>query len=284
MKWIKKLHKALKMELREHKSSFRVYIVLRIFVIGLMCFQFANHNWESGFLCILTLILLILPSLVQVTLKIEFPIVLEIILLLFVFAAEILGEINEFYIIFPFWDTLLHTLNGFLMAAIGLSLVNLLNKSEVLTFSLSPLFTAIVAFCFSMTIGVIWEIFEFSMDQLFLLDMQKDTVIQNISSVTFDPTGGNTPYKISNIAKVIVNDMELKLDGYLDIGLIDTMHDLIVNLVGAIIFSVIGFFYIKNKDEKSIVGQFIPRRKSWDRDFWKQVNKGELEKHERNKN
>lgn len=282
MKWIRKLHKALQMELREHKSSFRVYMILRFCVIGLMCFQFANRNWESGFLCILTLILLILPSLIQVTFKVEFPIVLEIILLLFVFAAEILGEINEFYIIFPFWDTLLHTLNGFLMAAIGVSLVNLLNKSDVLTFTLSPLFTAIVAFCFSMTIGVIWEIFEFSMDQLFLLDMQKDTPIQQISSVTFDPTGGNTPHQINNITQVVVNGKELGIGGYLDIGLIDTMHDLIVNFVGAIIFSVIGYFYTKNKDEQSIAGKFIPRRKSGDRDFWKQASKGEQENHEKN--
>lgn len=154
MNWIRRVHRALKMELREHKSSFRVYTFLRLITMGNMIFQFYNGNYESGFVCILTLVLLIMPSLIQVSLRVEFPTVLEIIVLLFIFAAEILGETQEFYIIFPFWDTLLHTLNGFLMAAIGLSLVNLLNKSDKLTFTLSPLFTAIVAFCFSMTIGV----------------------------------------------------------------------------------------------------------------------------------
>ena len=274
MNWIKRINKALKMELREHKSSFKVYTVLRIIVICIMIFQFYSKNFESGFLCILTLILLMMPSLIQVTLKIEFPIVLEITLLLFIFAAEILGEIHAFYVIFPFWDTVLHTLNGFLMAAIGLSLVNLLNKSDKLTFSLSPLFTAIVAFCFSMTIGVIWEMFEFGMDQIFMLDMQNDTVIHQISSVLLDPKGGNTPYKIAGIKEVIVNGTEVGVGGYMDIGLIDTMYDLIVNFIGAAIFSVIGYYYVKNKDTTSIAERLIPKRKTEERDFWKQVNSG----------
>lgn len=272
MNWIRRVHRALKMELREHKSSFRVYTVLRLITIGNMCYQFYSGNYESGFVCILTLILLIMPSLIQVSLRIEFPTVLEIIVLLFIFAAEILGEIQEFYIIFPFWDTLLHTLNGFLMAAIGLSLVNLLNKSDKLTFSLSPLFTAIVAFCFSMTIGVLWEVFEFAMDQLFLLDMQKDTIIHQISTVMLDPEGGNARKVLAGINEVSVNGAELGLGGYLDIGLIDTMHDLIVNFLGALIFSIIGYFYANDKDEKSVVRRLVPRRKSKERDFWKLVN------------
>ena len=272
MNWIRRVHRALKLELREHKSSFRVYTILRLITIGNMIFQFYNGNYESGFVCILTLILLIMPSLIQVSLRIEFPTVLEIIVLLFIFAAEILGEIQEFYIIFPFWDTLLHTLNGFLMAAIGLSLVNLLNKSDKLTFSLSPLFTAIVAFCFSMTIGVLWEMFEFAMDQLFLLDMQKDTIIHQISTVMLDPEGGNAREVIKNIQDVVINGEELGLGGYLDIGLLDTMYDLIVNFIGAVVFAVIGYFYAKGKDENSIVRRLLPRKKNRDRDFLKQVD------------
>jgi len=268
---MRRVHRALKMELREHKSSFRVYTVLRLMVIGIMVFQFYNKNYESGFLCILTLVLLIMPSLVQVTLRVEFPTVLEIVILLFIFAAEILGEIQEFYIIFPFWDTLLHTLNGFLMAAIGLSLVNLLNESDKLTFTLSPLFTAIVAFCFSMTIGIMWEMFEFAMDQIFLLDMQKDTVVHQISTVMLDPNGGNARKVISKIDEVSINGVKLGLGGYLDIGLIDTMHDLIVNFIGALFFSIIGYLYAKEQDENSIVRRLIPRRKNKDRDFLNMV-------------
>lgn len=262
-----KLAKALTMELREHKSSFCVYFTLRLLVIITAILQLANHNYENVFLCILTLFLLVIPSIVQLTFKVELPTVLEIIILVFIFSAEILGEIQEFYLIFPFWDTVLHTLNGFLAAAIGFSMVDLLNRSKRVTFELSPLFTAIVALSFSMTIGVVWEFFEFGMDQILGYDMQKDTVIHTIRSVTLDPQGKNIPFVINDIQNIAVNGSALNLDGYLDIGLIDTMQDLIVNFVGATIFSFFGYFYVKKRGENSVISQFIPQKKRADRDF-----------------
>lgn len=263
----KNMGKAMYMELREHRSSFIVYFVLRFLVIVMMVLQLLNWNYENVFLCVLTLVLLVAPSFVQVTFKVELPTTLEIIILVFIFAAEILGEISEFYLMFPFWDTVLHTLNGFLAAAIGFSLVDLLNRSEKMVFNLSPLFTAIVAFCFSMTIGVLWEFFEFGMDQIIGYDMQKDTVIHTIRSVMLDPAGRNVPYVLDGIRETAVNGRELGLGGYLDIGLIDTMEDLIVNFIGAFLFSVIGFFYVKNRGRGRLVGRFVPRRKRVDRDF-----------------
>ena len=187
---------ALSMELREHKSSAIVYFTLRALVIIMLVLQLLNRNYENVFLCILTLLLLVIPSLAQITFKVELPTALEIIILVFIFSAEILGEISEFYLVFPFWDTVLHTLNGFLAAAIGFSLVDLLNRSDRTVFSLSPLFTAIVAFCFSMTIGVVWEFFEFGMDQFLGYDMQKDTVLSAITSVMLNPDGRNIPVTI----------------------------------------------------------------------------------------
>lgn len=272
--------KALSMELREHKSSFAVFFVLRLLVIVMMILQIFNRNYENVFLCILTLLLLVMPSLVQVTMKIELPTTLEIIILVFVFAAEILGEIREFYIVFPFWDTVLHTLNGFLAAAIGFSMVDLLNRSERMVFKLSPLFTAIVAFCFSMTIGVIWEFFEFGMDQILGFDMQKDTILHTIRSVMLDPAGGNNVAQIGNITNVVVNGKDLGLGGYLDIGLIDTMKDLMVNFVGAVIFSIIGYFYVKNRGKGRVARRFIPRKKKAEKDFLKIVE-AEEEKEEK---
>lgn len=263
----KNMGKAMYMELREHRSSFIVYFVLRFLVIVMMVLQLLNRNYENVFLCVLTLVLLVAPSFVQVTFKVELPTTLEIIILVFIFAAEILGEISEFYLMFPFWDTVLHTLNGFLAAAIGFSLVDLLNRSEKMVFNLSPLFTAIVAFCFSMTIGVLWEFFEFGMDQIIGYDMQKDTVIHTIRSVMLDPAGRNVPYVLDGVRETAVNGRELGLGGYLDIGLIDTMEDLIVNFIGAFLFSVIGFFYVKNRGRGRLVGRFVPRRKRVDRDF-----------------
>lgn len=239
--------RALHMELREHKSSFLVYVTLRLLVILMMILQIFNRNYENVFLCVLTLVLLLIPSLIQINLKIELPTALEITILVFIFAAEILGEIQSYYIKFPFWDTVLHTINGFLMAAIGFALVDILNRSKKFSIQLSPVFLAIVAFCFSMTIGVIWEFFEYGMDQFLGLDMQKDTVIQGFSSVLLDPTKSNIPVPVQDITEVLVNGRDLGLGGYLDIGLIDTMNDLFVNFVGAVLFSIIGYFYVKNQ-------------------------------------
>lgn len=265
---LKVLGRAMRMELREHRSSFLVYLIFRLLVIGLFIYQLVTGNYENAFLCLLTLLLLLIPSFVQVTFKIELPTTLEIIILCFIFAAEILGEINEFYIVFPFWDTVLHTMNGFLAAAIGFSLVDLLNRSEKMVFKLSPLFTAIVAFCFSMTIGVIWEFFEFAMDQFLGLDMQKDTVVHAISSVLLNPDGLNVPVRLSGIQDTLVDGVSLGIGGYLDIGLIDTMEDLLVNFVGAFVFSTIGYFYVKHRGKGNIIRRFIPHRKRSDRDFF----------------
>ncbi|TDA20618.1 hypothetical protein E1963_16210 [Extibacter muris] len=271
MSRIRIMGRAIKMELREHKSSFMVYVTLRALVVLMMILQILNGNYENVFLCILTLLLLIIPSLVQVNLKIELPTALEIIILLFIFAAEILGEIQSYYIIFPGWDTLLHTLNGFLMAAIGFALVDILNRNERFSFKLSPVFVAIVAFCFSMTIGVIWEFFEFGMDQIFRFDMQKDTIVHTISSVMLDPAGRNHPEVIRNITDISINGESLGLGGYLDIGLIDTMKDLLVNFVGAVLFSIIGYFYVKNRGKGKFAKRFIPRLKTKDADFLQQA-------------
>lgn len=263
--------KALKMELREHKSSFMVYVTLRALVILMMILQIFNRNFENVFLCILTLVLLVLPSLIQVNLKIELPTALEIIILLFIFAAEILGEIQAYYLKVPVWDTVLHTLNGFLMAAIGIALVDILNRHKKFSIQLSPAFVAIVAFCFSMTIGVIWEFFEFGMDQIFHFDMQKDTVVHAIYSVTLDPSKTNQVVAIEGINDTVVNGTALGLGGYLDIGLLDTMEDLMVNFAGALVFSVIGYFYVKNRGKGSFARRFIPRLKSRDADFLKKA-------------
>ena len=261
------MRRAMHRELREHKSSFIVFSILRALVVVVMILQIFNKNYENVFLCGLTLILLLVPSFVQLELRVELPKTLEIIILLFIFAAEILGEIREFYIKIPLWDTMLHTMNGFLAAAIGFSLVDLLNRSKRYTFQLSPLFMAMVAFCFSMTIGVIWEFFEFGMDYFFNMDMQKDTVIHRINSVMLNPDGINVPYTIENIQDTTVNGKNLGLDGYLDIGLIDTMKDMFVNFIGAVVFSCFGFLYVKSRGKNKTAEGLIPSIKTKDADF-----------------
>ena len=249
--------------LRKKSGVAAVYIVLRLLVILVMVAQFFNGNFENVFLCILTLILFLLPTIFEKSLQIDLPNALEIIILLFIFAAEILGEIRAFYTTFAYWDTMLHTINGFLCAAIGFSLVDMCNRHKRVSLSLSPVYMAIAAFCFSMTIGVLWEFFECTMDQFFLLDMQKDTVVNVISSVNLDPTGGNTPIAIKGITDVIVvcgdEQIPLGVGGYLDIGILDTMKDLWVNFIGAVVFSIVGYFYVKSRGKGWFARNFIPQ-------------------------
>ena len=256
-------HKTLKEQVRENPRLAAVYVILRVLVVLALVAQVFNGNFENVFLCVLTLILFTIPSFIERTIRIDIPDTLEIIILLFIFAAEILGEIQAYYVQFPYWDTMLHTLNGFLCAAIGFSLVDLFNRNERFSLSLSPVFMAIVAFCFSMTIGVLWEFFECIMDSFFLLDMQKDTIVHDISTVMLDPTGGNKITAIRGITDVIVvaggKEIPLGLGGYLDIGLLDTMKDLFVNFIGAFVFSIIGYFYVKNRGRGRFARRFIPK-------------------------
>lgn len=248
----------------KNKTTLTVYLVLRGLVIFVMVRALLRQEYQSMALCGLSLFLMILPSIVSRRLKVVLPSTLEIIILLFIFAAEILGEINSFYMRVPHWDTMLHTINGFLCAAIGFCLVDMMNREEKFSFKLSPLYLAIVSFCFSMTVGVIWEFFEFGADQLLGLDMQKDAVIHAIDSVMLDPTRSNTVIHIRDIVETIVVHSDgtqeaLNIGGYLDVGIIDTMKDLLVNFVGALVFSFIGYFYVKHKGKGKVANRFIPQ-------------------------
>lgn len=269
MKKNKKIKEMLKNASNEtNKSSITVYFILRFLVILCMILQFIRGDWNNAFLCLLSLILFIAPFFIQNKFKIDLPNTLEVIILLFIFSAEILGEINNFYGVIPFWDTLLHTLNGFLAAGVGFALFDLLNKNTK-SVNLSPIFLSIVAFCFSMTIGILWEFFEFSFDRYLKTDMQKDRIVDNISSVRINPNGENIPIRVKDIEYTIIynkdafgNLQETKIDnGYLDLGIIDTMKDLYVNFIGAACFSIFGYLYIINRDKYNFVNHFIPSRK-----------------------
>ena len=243
---------------------YTVYFVLRLLVILMLVGAALNRSYENVLLCVLTLLLFMLPSAFERRLRIDLPDTLEIIILLFIFAAEILGEIQDYYITFPYWDTMLHTTNGFLCAAIGFALVDILNRTERISLSLSPFYMAVVAFCFSMTVGVLWEFFEFSMDYFLHFDMQKDTILHTISTVNLDPNHGTTAVVVNGIQDVILvlsdgTQRPLGLGGYLDLGIVDTMVDLFVNFIGAVIFSAIGFFYVKGRGRSRFAPRFIPQ-------------------------
>lgn len=242
------------------RGQLLTYFLLRAAVLVVLVLELLSGRWNNVFLCLLTLLLFMLPTILERRLQLELPSALEIVILLFIFGAEILGEIGEFYVKLDYWDTLLHTVNGFLMAAIGFAMIDILNRSPRFHISLSPVFVACVAFCFSMTIGVLWEFFEYAMDRIFLMDMQKDTLLQTLSSVTLHPEGANIPVVLREVSATAVEygggQCEIP-GGYLDTGLIDTMQDLLVNCIGALVFSLLGVVYIRRRG--GVAQKFIPK-------------------------
>ena len=240
------------------KKKTGIELVLISLVVLSIVRQFFLGSYHNMFLGILTLILFMVPQLIENMVGVTIPAGLKGVILIFIFSAEILGEINAFYIKIPIWDTILHTTNGFLMAAIGFALIDLFNRSEKFSIKMSPYFVAFVAFCFSMTVGVVWEFFEFSMDWFFHTDMQKDWILPTISSVKLDPLGANNPIQVT-VESLVVNGEEWNFGGYLDIGIVDTMKDLIVNFVGAVVFSIIGIIYLKQRGKGKLASSLIPQ-------------------------
>ena len=216
-----------------------VYFVLRLIVVAMLVINLLEKDYESAFICGLSLILFLFPAFIEKRFR------MEVVILLFIFGAEILGELQNYYGQYPYWDTMLHTTNGFVCAAFGFSLIDILTRNRQEKFRLSPLYVSLVAFCFSMTVGVLWEFFEYGMDMVFQTDMQKDTVIRSVVSMKLTSDGSATALR--DISSVIVNGERLPVEGYLDVGLHDTMADLFVNFIGAVVFSVLGYFYIRHR-------------------------------------
>lgn len=259
------VQKMIKLAYKETKrSSLAIYLILRFLVILCMIAQLLRGDLNNALLCLLSLILLFAPLFIQNKFEITLPDALEIAIYLFIFSAEILGEINNFYGIIPHWDTMLHTINGFLATAVGYSLVKLLNNNSE-EINLSPFYLCLVAFCFSMTIGVLWEFFEYSGDKFFNLDMQKDTIVETISSVELNEKKKNKAVTLKNIGKTIIydkegNELQVINNGYLDIGLNDTMKDLFVNFIGAVVFSLIAYISLKKNKENKFINKFVPTK------------------------
>lgn len=259
------VHKLVKLAYKETKrSSLFVYLLLRFLVIVCMILQILRGDLNNALLCLLSLLLLFAPLFIQNRFEITLPNGLEICIYLFVFAAEILGEINNFYGTIPHWDTMLHTINGFLATAVGFSLIDLLNKNSK-SVNLSPFYLCLVAFCFSMTIGVLWEFFEYSCDKFLLFDTQKDTIIETVSSVMINPDGKNKAIVLKNIGSTVIYDNDGNIlqvidGGYLDIGINDTMKDLIVNFIGALVFCFFGYFTLSHNKSNSFINNFVPQK------------------------
>ena len=244
---------------KDQKGVFILYSILRLFVVLIMIRSFILGNYEATATCLLVLALFFIPSLLEETLKIKIPPLFEGIMYCFIFAAEILGELGHFYTQFPIWDTMLHTLNGFLFAAVGFSTVDILNRTSK-NIQLSPLYLTMVAFCFSMTIGVLWEFFECGADIFLHQDMQKDFIVDHFQSVTLDPTHSQEVIRVEDITGTVIHTAsgDITIDGgYLDIGILDTMKDLLVNFIGAIVFCSAGFAFLKYGESRKAAAKLV---------------------------
>ncbi|MDY3846241.1 MAG: hypothetical protein SOZ62_04980 [Eubacteriales bacterium] len=261
---------------KRRRSSFVVRILLITIVLAIAVLQAFNANYESCMVCVYAFVLFMLPPFVEKNFGFSLPMPLEILILFFIFAAEIIGEIMGGYQKFPGWDVMLHAINGFTCSAIGFALLDMFNRNRQEKFKLPPMFLTLVAFCFSMTIGVLWEFFEFSVDFILNMDMQKDTWIATISSVELTSVKGSAARTgiFSDIIETWIKTADGRFTrinptdangnvvaGYLDVGLIDTMKDLFVNFIGAVAFSIIGYIYVKTRKFR-FAEYFIPTVKS----------------------
>ena len=253
MKAINRYLKRLHGRIQENRGVFILYTILRIMVLIAMIRSIIIGNYEGAAICLLTLALFLIPSFLEGALKVEIAPLFEGILYCFIFAAEILGELKHYYTAIPIWDTLLHTLNGFLFAAVGFVTVDLLNRNSD-DIKLSPLYLTLVAFCFSMTIGVLWEFIECGADLFLGQDMQKDFIIASFQSCKLDPTGSQQAIHVADVVKTQIITASGEIfeveGGFLDIGIRDTMKDLLVNFIGAVVFCIFGFIYLRADESK----------------------------------
>ena len=225
-----------------------IYIILNILTIIFMIKEFNDGNIKNIMLCVSALISYNIPYVLEQVFKISIPSILKILVLLFIFSGEMLGEVNNYYGKINYFDDILHITKGFISTSVGFSLVYLLNK-KLLSDKLSHIFILIFSISFSLSICVVWEFFEYSMDNIFNLDMQKDTYVYKLNTVKFNKI--NKLIKIDNIDHTIIyykNNNNLKtIKGYLDIGLHDTMKDLFDNIIGGLIYSILAYLYLLNK-------------------------------------
>ncbi|MEW5894204.1 MAG: hypothetical protein AB1650_00355 [Candidatus Omnitrophota bacterium] len=167
------------MEKIEEVKSFLLWAFrLLLVVTGIVALWIGDI--ENFLFVTLTLFLTFLPSLIERQLRIEYPGELEILILFLIMSSMYLGEMHAYYYKFRWWDTLLHGVSAIIVGGIGFSLVFILNRSERVALKLSPKFVAVFAFGFSLSVGTLWEIFEFAMDQLFGFNMQKSGLIDTM--------------------------------------------------------------------------------------------------------
>ncbi|MGI6778926.1 MAG: hypothetical protein ACOX7R_13225 [Acetivibrionales bacterium] len=167
-----------------------LFIFFRLTVAAAAIISALEGDWTSTAMSALTLVVFFLPSIINRKLKLDFSSEFEIVVIIFIYAAMFLGEVQSFYNKFWWWDIMLHSSSGLILGAVGFSLVDTLNRNEKVSINLSPVFVAVFSFCFTLTIGVIWEFYEFAMDSIFGFNMMKSGLVDTMWDLIFDAIGG----------------------------------------------------------------------------------------------
>lgn len=174
---------------RSDKIKIVICLVLRLLVLSGAILALFNQDWETFGLCILTLLALFLPIIIEKKLSIEFPGLFEVLIVSFLFCSLFLGSINSFYDAIWWWDSVIHGVSGIIVSALGFSLLDILNNKGKQPGRLNPLFISIFTFSIAMAVGALWEIYEFSMDSIFGMNMQKTGLVDTMWDLIFDAIG-----------------------------------------------------------------------------------------------
>jgi len=198
----------------------RITIALQLVLLLEAVFALWGKQWFTAFITTMIIVVTFFPMLFERRFRVYIPPELQLMAITFVFASLFLGEVRGYYTRFWWWDIALHTTSGFLLGIIGFLLVHVMNEAERIHVHMKPGFVAFFAFLFALGMGTIWEIFEFTMDSMFGMNMQKPML--------GDPS-----------------------------GLTDTMWDLIVDAIGALVVSGLGWWYLKNPEKSSFLERWI---------------------------
>lgn len=204
-----------------------------IFCIFSMVLTLYRGNTKNILYIILTALLVCVPVALGILMKFSINSAMFT-FIVFYAVAPLLGSMYKLYYITSWWDDLLHFSGGVVFAMLGLFMAKFLNKKN----KSSIMLCAVFAFCFSLAVAALWEFFEFGMDTLFGMDMQVDTVIDSLNSYLLGDKPG-VQGSITEIQTVYVNGKELGVGGYIDIGLIDTMKDMMFEGMGALLYCII---------------------------------------------
>ncbi len=219
---------------KERRAVGALLLVFAFAVLFCALWLFIGGRLQSGAVALLLLFILLLIPPIERWLHLRIP-TLGYALLLFLILGSLLGSCYNFYFRIPFWDILLHGLSGFLFAFIGYAICKLLfPKSENSTI----LPYLLVGIMFSLSVGVLWELFEAGATALLAVDMQEDSLVHEIKSFYLSGTHGYA-IQIDDITKTVIHyggGRTLTLDGYLDLGLSDTLSDMAICLLGNLLF------------------------------------------------